>query len=412
MEIQKKINYIPEIRIGIVGNVDSGKSTTISLLTNEGIKDNGKGSARKLIMTHPHEQESGRTSDISHAFIRKSNKVINFIDLAGHEKYFKTTVHGLNGYLVDYAALIINANTGIQMMTREHMALLMTLKIPFFIIYTKIDITPENVFKRNIENIQKFIKTKIKKDILIINEDNFTNITNKIKDTNNINFNNNIPVICTSNVTYEGINNLKDFINNLPYINNYETKFNSELNFIIDKSYLIKGIGIVVSGIIKSGMVKKGDVKYIGPFYNKYYKVLIRSIHNNFQELCSEEYAGHSCCFNIKPVNSKIEIKRNQIKRGMRLLDNEKYFKKFNAKVKILHHPTTITMKYQPTIHCGPVSQCAKITEMNKKFLRSRDEAIVTFEFKYKPEYIEQGNKFVFREGLTKGFGIILDVIY
>ena len=33
----------------------------------------------------------------------------------------------------------------------------MTLKIPFFIIYTKIDITPENVFKRNIENIQNLV---------------------------------------------------------------------------------------------------------------------------------------------------------------------------------------------------------------------------------------------------------------
>ena len=39
-------NYEPEIRIGVVGNVDSGKSTTIAILTNEGIKDNGKGIAK------------------------------------------------------------------------------------------------------------------------------------------------------------------------------------------------------------------------------------------------------------------------------------------------------------------------------------------------------------------------------
>ena len=33
------------------------------------------------------------------------NKYVTFIDLAGHEKYFKTTIQGLNGGLADYALL-------------------------------------------------------------------------------------------------------------------------------------------------------------------------------------------------------------------------------------------------------------------------------------------------------------------
>lgn len=405
------INYEPEIRIGIVGNVDSGKSTTIAILTNDGIQDNGKGSARKLVMKHPHEQETGRTSDISQMYIKKNGKILNFVDLAGHEKYYKTTVHGINGYLIDYAGLIINANTGIQKMTREHITLILSLKIPFFIVYTKLDITPENVYKRNIENIKKFISFKIKKEICLINQDNIVNYLSDCKTNKNINFDNKIPIFCTSNCTLSGIDTLKNFIGNLPYNKNHHQYINSEVNFIIDRPYLIKGVGIVISGILESGTVKKGDVKFIGPFNNKYIKVLIRGIHNNFKESIDELYAGQGGCFNIRVINNKVELKRNMIKRGMRVLDKELSFKSFNAKVKILHHPTTITKKYQPTIHCGPVSQCVKILEMNKQYLRSKDEAIVKFEFKYKPEYIEKGTKFMFREGLTKGFGIILDVI-
>ena len=47
-----------EIRIGIIGNVDSGKSTLVSVLTNNDILDDGRGSARKLVLKHAHEKES------------------------------------------------------------------------------------------------------------------------------------------------------------------------------------------------------------------------------------------------------------------------------------------------------------------------------------------------------------------
>ena len=34
------------------------------------------------------------------------------MDLAGHERYFKTTAYGLTGHLPDYACLIVGANAG------------------------------------------------------------------------------------------------------------------------------------------------------------------------------------------------------------------------------------------------------------------------------------------------------------
>jgi len=55
-------NYI---RVSVVGNVDSGKSTIVGVLT-KGILDNGRGSSREKVFNYVHEVETGRTSSIAH----------------------------------------------------------------------------------------------------------------------------------------------------------------------------------------------------------------------------------------------------------------------------------------------------------------------------------------------------------
>lgn len=105
------------IRVAVVGNVDAGKSTMIGTLTSSCL-DDGRGSSRTSIMKHRHEIESGRTStstthlmgfrstgeaigakDSVRANRKKSEdevakesyRVVSLMDLAGHEKYLKTT---------------------------------------------------------------------------------------------------------------------------------------------------------------------------------------------------------------------------------------------------------------------------------------------------------------------------------
>ena len=38
----------------------------------------------------------------------RSSKVITFIDLAGHERYLKTTVFGMTGHAPDFGMLMVN----------------------------------------------------------------------------------------------------------------------------------------------------------------------------------------------------------------------------------------------------------------------------------------------------------------
>lgn len=120
-----------DIRISVAGNVDSGKSTLIGVFTGTGKLDNGNGEARSQVFMHKHEMESGRTSAVSQQImgfsstgrvtnhkdvdlersltwaeiVREAAKVITFFDLAGHEKYLKTTVAGMIGPSPDYCML-------------------------------------------------------------------------------------------------------------------------------------------------------------------------------------------------------------------------------------------------------------------------------------------------------------------
>ena len=50
----------------------------------------------------------------------QSDRIIQFVDFCGHEKYLKTTIFGLVGLCPDYALVVVNANAGLQRMTREH----------------------------------------------------------------------------------------------------------------------------------------------------------------------------------------------------------------------------------------------------------------------------------------------------
>lgn len=401
-----KILMNSELRIASIGNVDSAKSTTISCLAYD-ILDNGKGEARKKIFQHKHELNTGRTSAISQNIIIKKNKIFNFIDLAGHEKYLKTTMSGLSGYFIDYAMVTIGGDRGIIGMTKEHMGIALALDIPIFIVITKIDVSPKDKLENIINNTIKLISSKAagsKIPKIINHNDNISILDNW--------YNKNIcPVFLISNINGYNLENLKNFIyklNSNLQTNNLKSLEISNTKFIIDDIFKIKGVGIVLSGYVKSGELLIGDQLYLGPFQGRFKLVTIKSIHDNFKNTIEKLSCNISGCISIKLVNSKKDsLIKNEIKKGMVLLKNPECKKIFHADILLLKHPTTITKKYQPVIHCGSIRQTAKINFMNKELIRTGDKASVIFEFLFHPEFLEIGSKLLFRDGLTKGTGII-----
>lgn len=121
-----------EVRVGVLGKSQAGKSTLLGVLT-QGELDNGRGSARLNMFRHLHEIHSGRTSCISHESLGfdtlgnvinykfnemmtaeeisdRSAKLVTFMDLAGHKRYFRTTVQALTGYSPHHAMVSVKYN--------------------------------------------------------------------------------------------------------------------------------------------------------------------------------------------------------------------------------------------------------------------------------------------------------------
>ena len=77
-----------------------------------------------------------------------------------------------------------------------------------------------------------------------------------------------------------------------------------------------------------------------------------------------------------------------------------------------MHHATTIKPNYQAVIHCGVIRQCAQVIEMNKDLMRTGDTGFIKFRFMYRPEYLKKGTTVLFREGRTKGLGVVSNVYF
>nr|CAB3239949.1 GTP-binding protein 1-like [Phallusia mammillata] len=419
-------NDFLEVKIAVVGNVDAGKSTLLGVLTHCEL-DNGRGHSRQKLFRHKHEMESGRTSSIGNEILgfssngsvvnkptahagqidwgqicQKSSKVITFVDLAGHERYLKTTVFGMTGHLPDFCMLMIGSNAGIVGTTKEHLGLALALNVPVFVVVTKIDMCPPNVLQETLRLLIKILKSPgcRKIPVLVANQDDVivtaTNFTSERV----------CPIFQISNVTGQNIDLLKMFLNLL----NCRTKFNDKESheFLIDDTFSVPGVGTVVSGTVMRGVIKAGEVLLIGPdLLGKFEPIQVKSIHRKRMPV-RDVKAGQTAAFALK------KIKRSSIRKGMVMVhikSNPKAVWEYYGEILVLHHPTTISIKYQAMVHCGSIRQTASILSMSKEHLRTGDKAKVHFRFLKNPEYINIGTKFVFREGRTKAVGTITELI-
>jgi len=90
--------------------------------------------------------------------VPRAEKIVNLIDLCGHEKYLKTTIVGMVGTSPEYTLIVVGANNGLSKMTKEHLGIALALEIPFFIVITKIDMVDKSTLKQTISEIKKILK--------------------------------------------------------------------------------------------------------------------------------------------------------------------------------------------------------------------------------------------------------------
>ncbi|KAK3755913.1 hypothetical protein QZH41_019435, partial [Actinostola sp. cb2023] len=418
-------NDFMEVRVAVVGNVDAGKSTLLGVLTH-GELDNGRGTARQKLFRHKHEMESGRTSSVGNDILgfdsqgnvinkpdahgcgqdwlricKNSSKVITFIDLAGHEKYLKTTIFGMTGHVPDFAMLMVGSNAGIIGMTKEHLGLALALNVPVFVVVTKIDMCPPNVLQETMKLLTRILKSPGCRKIPVVVQ----NTDDVVVSATNFMSEKVCPIFQVSNVTGENLDLLKMFMNLLSVRCDSHDEEPSE--FQIDDTYSVPGVGTVISGTCMQGIIRLNDTLLLGPDpLGQFQPISIRSIHRKRMPV-KEVRGGQTASFSLK------KIKRSHIRKGMVMVDKRlkpQSCWEFDAEVLILHHPTTISCKYQAMIHCNSLRQTATIIKMSQAHLRTGDKANVTFRFIKHPEYLKPNTRMIFREGRTKAVGTILRI--
>ena len=169
------MSYNIPLRVAIGGSVDSSKSSLLGVLKTNKL-DNGNGSARHHIFNYPHEKKSGRTSSVAQRTLHIKNKKIIFFDLAGHEKYFRTTLFGMSSSYPNLILILVESNRGILKMTKEHILSAIYLRIPIVFIMTKIDIAIPSKLKNNVRKIKKLMKRMVKKFMKFIMKKIFKNL--------------------------------------------------------------------------------------------------------------------------------------------------------------------------------------------------------------------------------------------
>jgi len=411
-----------QVNVAVMGHVNAGKSTITGTLI-LGKLDDGNGALRAMIARYLHEVISGRTSSITLRILGfddegiivnhscrdpldeaevtiKSSKIVRLIDLGGHERYLRTTLKGLMGYETDYVMLVVGSDDGLSIMGKEHLAVASVLKYPVFIVITKIDKFPKERVNQIINDIRNVLRIPgINRFVMEVNdEDDLLNAIIGVK-TGRV-----VPIFKVSNVSGEGIGLLTRFLYLLPP-RKIITQSNDTLVYI-DEIYNVSGVGPVVLGSVVRGKVHPNDTVYIGPVDGgEFLQAKVKSIQIN-RVFVDEANQGSIATFAIQGVNREV------LRKGMILAENNKpkATQSFTAKVIVLHHPTTIKEGYVATLHLYTIRQAVKFEKIARGLLRTGESSEVELKFLYRPEYIEKGQIFIFREGRTRGLGIVTGI--
>ncbi len=287
-----------QIRIALLGEQHVGKSSLIGVLSS-GRLDNGKGLARSRVFTHNHEVASGHTSCISHTLLHfdedgnvlntepksatfaskmnrlrtlsdlelldQSVRIVSLIDLAGHSKYYKTTMHGIVGRKPDYLLICISLQTGVAPLTIEYISIANLLHIPIFFVVTKIDQSTgvSNKIQMIVQSLRDVFMPQHDVTFQIVEtEDNVTQFIEFLKDsfppTSSTDFKNStVPIFCVSSVKGTGLELLKAFFFQLPAT---KTSWTDALIFKDDVSTANTSSGDIGGNFIRViGSIGRGD---------------------------------------------------------------------------------------------------------------------------------------------------------
>ena len=351
------------IIIGTAGHVDHGKSALVKALTG----------------TDPdrweEEKRRGITIDLGFAELDLGGGVhAGFVDVPGHERFVRNMLAGAGG--IDVVLLVIAANESIQPQTREHFEICRLLGVERGVVaLTKSDLVENDVLDLVTLEIQDFVAGS---------------------------FLAGAPVVPVSSLTGEGLDRLRAELrcvgleappkpSNLPF------------RLPIDRAFIIKGFGAVVTGTLVAGRIEKEQEVEIFPLGRRA-RVRGIQVHNRAAD---EALAGQRTAVNLASVDAQ------DLARGMMLAPPGLFEATSRADVSLELLPSARSMKNHTRVHfhCWTAETIADIVLFDQKEISPGERALAQLRFA-QPGLFLPGDRFILRQFspvVTIGGGVILD---
>ena len=348
--------------MGTAGHIDHGKTTLIKALT--GIDCD----------THKEEKKRGITINLGFAYLTlPSGDRIGIIDVPGHRDFIHTMVGGASG--IDFALLVVAADSGVMPQTREHFQIMDVLGIRSGIaVITKIDTVESDIIELAEEEIKELLEGTFMADC---------------------------PIVRVSSITGEGLDLLKKCIARVAS-QAVERPAGEVFRMFIDRIFSVKGIGTVVTGSVIGGVLRTGDIAYLLPGEKK---LRVRHI-ERYGEKVEEAVAGDRAAINLAG------LKREDFKRGMLLSDRIlRHTKLMDARLRLFQHIRSFGLWNRVVFHLGTYEQQARVHLIDCDRVMGGGDALVQIHLDV-PCVVQYGDRFVIRNtssDLTLGGGSVID---
>ena len=335
--------------ITLAGHVDHGKTSLVKALT-------GVDTDRL-----EEEKRRGLTIDLGFAYTNLDGQRVGFVDVPGHHRFVHNMVAGVAAHQL--GLIVVAADDGVMPQTLEHVQILKLIGVERALFaLTKID----RCEAERIEVVRAdLVKLAQKHDF------------------------GNAQIIETSVVSGAGIDTLRDALGKAAREHpNIQTE--GAFRLAIDRAFLIRGSGLVVTGTVHSGTVHLGDELRVAPAGHN---VRVRSLHVQDAE-SDQAQPGDRCAVNITG------IERKDVERGQWLVTPEVFAPARSAVVQLsVLDDFPRTVKHWLPVHAYHATGHAAghVALLESPPLRASDSALVELEFEtaLHPKY---GDRIVLRD--------------
>jgi selenocysteine-specific elongation factor len=287
--------------VGTAGHIDHGKTALVKALT--GVD------ADRL----KEEKARGITIDLGYAYSDLGDgRQLGFVDVPGHERFVHNMLAGATG--IDAALLIVSAAEGIKPQTVEHLQIIDLLGLDRGVVaLTKADLADDDQLLERMAEVETLLTATSLKGAEIV------------------------PVSALSGL---GVDELKAKLLALGESGKGTTGF---ARLAVDRSFVLSGAGVVVTGTIHAGEIKVDDRLLLTP---SGLEARVRSLHAQNRPAAIGR-AGERCALNLTGPR----LSKDAIRRGDWVVSPELHAPTDRLDVRL----SLLTSEGQPMKHWSPV---------------------------------------------------------